>query len=309
MVRSADGWDTFQQYNTFYSRSIASTDDYVNSEIVGLCGPLLEVRNDPADPSPDRRTVHLPHFSVRQYLLRQLPTPGWIRQNDRLQISHEKLQNTILAKACLQYISLRQVWDGVLYDSPTPLGVSFRRYAATTWHQHVNSGLPNDAETARLSIEFLSRDNAAWNAWRALIESEDAERQGKETEAILPGPLYYAVKLHLIGTAISLITEQNVNETSSLGRSALGIACTNGSIDVVDVLLKKGADITVADNDGLTPLNAASANGHIEVVKLLLEKGADVTVADDGGRTPLNSASNNGHVGVVKLLTGSLNSV
>ncbi|KAM6517781.1 hypothetical protein FSOLCH5_006549 [Fusarium solani] len=164
-------------------------DEYVNSGIVGLCGPLLEVRNDPADPSPGRRTVHLPHFSVRQYLLCQLPTPGWIRQNDRLQISHEKLQNTVLAKACLQYVSLRQVWDGVLHNSPPPLGVSFRRYAATTWHQHVNSGLPNNAETARLSIEFLSRDNAAWDAWRALIESEDAERQGNEAETI-PLALY-----------------------------------------------------------------------------------------------------------------------
>jgi hypothetical protein len=126
----------------------AVDDDYVNSEIVGLCGPLLEVRNDPADPSPGRRTVHLPHFSVRQYLLCRLPTPDWIRQNDRLQISHEKLQNTVLAKACLQYVSLRQVWDGVLHDSP--LGVSFRRYAATTWYQHVNSGLRNDAEITKL---------------------------------------------------------------------------------------------------------------------------------------------------------------
>ncbi|KAM0655768.1 hypothetical protein ACHAPH_008471 [Verticillium nonalfalfae] len=86
-------------------------DDYVDSEIIGLCGPLLEVRNDPADPSVGRRTVHLPHFTVRQFLLRQLPTPDWIQQNDRLQCSYEKVQNTILAKACLQYISLRQVWD------------------------------------------------------------------------------------------------------------------------------------------------------------------------------------------------------
>ncbi|KAM6517223.1 hypothetical protein FSOLCH5_008186 [Fusarium solani] len=51
-------------------------DEYVNGGIVGLCGPLLEVRNDPTDPSVGRRTVHLPHFSVRQFLLRQLPTPG-----------------------------------------------------------------------------------------------------------------------------------------------------------------------------------------------------------------------------------------
>ncbi|KAM0416002.1 hypothetical protein ACHAPT_013029 [Fusarium lateritium] len=275
---------------------------YVDSGIVGLCGPLLEVRNNPADPSPGRRTVHLPHFSVRQYLLCQLPVPGWILQNDRLQLSHEKLQNTVLAKACLQYVNLRQVWDYVLDDSPPPLGVSFRRYAATTWHQHVNSGIANNAEIARLCIQFLSRDNAAWGAWRALIEADDAERQGKEAETILPGPLYYAVKLHLTNAAISLVTEQNVNETSSMGRSALGISCANGSAEVVDVLLEKGADITAVDKNGLIPLIAASAGGHMEVVKLLLEKGADITAIDNGGWAPLITASNNGHMDVVKLL-------
>ncbi|KAF9770526.1 hypothetical protein IL306_011910, partial [Fusarium sp. DS 682] len=88
----------------------AVDDDYVASEIIGLCGPLLEVRNDSTDPSVGRRTVHLPHFTVRQFLLRQLPTPDWIQQNNRLQISYEKVQNTVLAKACLQYVSLRQVW-------------------------------------------------------------------------------------------------------------------------------------------------------------------------------------------------------
>ena len=45
----------------------------------------------------------------------------------------------------------------------------------------------------------------------------------------------------------------------------------------------------VASNDGWTPLNAALESGHIEVVKLLLEKGADVTIADNNGWTPLNS--------------------
>ncbi|KAM3428024.1 hypothetical protein MY4824_009090 [Beauveria thailandica] len=198
----------------------AVDDDYVNTEIVGLCGPLLEVRNNPIDPSPGRRTVHLPHFSVRQYLLCQLPTSGRIRHNDRLQISYEQLQNTLLAKACLQYVSLRQVWEVVPHDSP-PLGVSFRSYAATTWYQHVNSGLRNDAEKARLSMEFMNRNNPAWDSWRALIESEDAQRQAKEDETILPGPLYYAVKLNFTYVAISLVTEQNVNESSTLGRALL----------------------------------------------------------------------------------------
>ncbi|OAQ89061.1 ankyrin repeat domain-containing protein 52 [Purpureocillium lilacinum] len=277
-------------------------DAFVNSEIIGLCGPLLEVRNDPIDPSPSRRTVHLPHFSVRQYLLYQLPTPGWIRQNDDLRTSYEQLQNTLLAKACLQYVSFRQVWEDIPHDSLPSTGMSFRSYAATSWYQHVNMGLPKHAEIARLSVRFLSRNNPAWNSWRTWVESQDAERQEKEAEAITPSPLYYAVKLHLTDVAISLITEQNANETSSLGRSALFVACANGNIDVVDILLEKGADITIASNSGWTPMDVASYSGHAEVVKLLLEKGADITIADNNGRTPVHSASRNGHVKVVKLL-------
>lgn len=166
------------------------------------------MRNDPIDPSPSRRTVHLPHFSVRQYLLYQLPTPGWIRQNDNLRTSYEQLQNTLLAKACLQYVSSGQVWEDIPYDSLPSTGMSFRSYAATTCYQHINLGLPKDVETARLSVRFLSRTNPAWDSWRTLVESETAERQEQEAETIPPGPLYYAVKLHLTDVATSLITEK-----------------------------------------------------------------------------------------------------
>ncbi|KAK4074658.1 hypothetical protein Purlil1_12897 [Purpureocillium lilacinum] len=167
---------------------------------------------------------------------------GWIRQNDNLRTSYEQLQNTLLAKACLQYVSSGQVWEDIPYDSLPSTGMSFRSYAATTCYQHINLGLPKDVETARLSVRFLSRTNPAWDSWRTLVESETAERQEQEAETIPPGPF--------------------------LRRSALVIAYANGYIDVVDVLIEKGADITIADNDGWTPVNSASANGHAEVVKL-----------------------------------------
>ncbi|RBA11145.1 hypothetical protein FPRO05_04318 [Fusarium proliferatum] len=279
----------------------AVDDDYVDSEIIGLCGPLLEIRNDPTDPSVGRRTVHLPHFTVRQFLLRQLPIPDWIQQNNRLQISYEKVQNTVLAKACLQYVSLHQVWGDGSYD-PSSLGLSLRSYAATAWHRHVQLGVRNEAEIANLCIKFLGLDNPNWEAWRSLIEPGTVGQGNKKAEAIPPGPLYYAIKLHLNDVAISLVTEQSANESSSLGRSPLGVACANGCIDVVDVLLKKGADLTVANHNGWTPLHAASYNGHEHVVDLLLDHGCRADLRDKEGRTPLSCAAEKGHEPIVRRL-------
>ncbi|EXK76781.1 hypothetical protein FOQG_18486 [Fusarium oxysporum f. sp. raphani 54005] len=76
----------------------------------------------------------------------------------------------------------------------------------------------------------------------------------------------------------------------------------NGNIEVVKMLLEKGADARAANMDGLTPLLLTSQNGHLEMVKILLEKGADATAANRDGSTPLLLASQNGQSEIVKIL-------
>ena len=56
-----------------------------------------------------------------------------------------------------------------------------------------------------------------------------------------------------------------------------------GHIKVVKLLLEKGADLTVPNNNGWTPLYAAASKGYMQVVKLLLEKDADTTVPNNNG--------------------------
>ena len=46
----------------------------------------------------------------------------------------------------------------------------------------------------------------------------------------------------------------------------------------------------------------ACADGHVAVVKLLLAASADVTHKDKWGDTPLGEATSNGHEDVVELL-------
>ncbi|KAL2060787.1 hypothetical protein VTL71DRAFT_8839 [Oculimacula yallundae] len=53
---------------------------------------------------------------------------------------------------------------------------------------------------------------------------------------------------------------------------------------------------------GRTPLAWAAENGHEAIVQLLLDKGANADLKDENGWTPLSWATRNGHEAVIKLL-------
>jgi serine/threonine-protein phosphatase 6 regulatory ankyrin repeat subunit B len=85
--------------------------------------------------------------------------------------------------------------------------------------------------------------------------------------------------------------------------SALHVASRLGHLEIVRLLLQKGAPID--DKDGLdgTPLHRAAYNGRHDVVALLLERGARVNARGDRfDQTPLFSAAANGHSTIVELL-------
>ena len=73
-------------------------------------------------------------------------------------------------------------------------------------------------------------------------------------------------------------------------------------INVIELLLEKGADHALADRNGQTPLHLAAMWGRKDVVQLLLNAGADHNKANDLGYTPLHFAAPNEHKDVVELL-------
>jgi ankyrin repeat protein len=54
-----------------------------------------------------------------------------------------------------------------------------------------------------------------------------------------------------------------------------------------EVSLRHKAKIDVVDEDGNQPLHIACLNGHLETVKLMVSHGANVDEIDNFGRTPL----------------------
>jgi ankyrin repeat protein len=61
-------------------------------------------------------------------------------------------------------------------------------------------------------------------------------------------------------------------------------------IRTIDILLDQGIDINAADSGGRTALHGAALQGYDEVVAALVERGANLSLADEDGFTPLDTA-------------------
>ncbi len=91
---------------------------------------------------------------------------------------------------------------------------------------------------------------------------------------------------------------------STFGRTPLWIASESGQFEVMQVLLDEGADIEARDSyNGRTPLWVAAESCRQDTIKLLLQCGAQIDAKDSRhGRTPLWFAVEAGKIGVIQLL-------
>jgi uncharacterized protein len=74
------------------------------------------------------------------------------------------------------------------------------------------------------------------------------------------------------------------------GFSPLMFAVREGCLECARVLADAGADLNLADPDGITPMVNTIINGHYDVARFLLDKGADPNLADKTGRAALYAA-------------------
>ena len=86
---------------------------------------------------------------------------------------------------------------------------------------------------------------------------------------------------------------------NSVGDSPLMFAALGGNLDVVRLLVDRGAEI---NQSGWTALHYCAWIGQTEVCKFLLDKGADIDAVSANGTTPLMMAVRGGHLATVKLL-------
>lgn len=91
----------------------------------------------------------------------------------------------------------------------------------------------------------------------------------------------------------------------SAGHRPLSVACHHGHADVVKTFLSLRQSLTMPFKDGPhhdSPLCVAVKAGHIEVVQLLIRRGAFVNQMDEHGHAPLYYAAYHGHPEVLNVL-------
>lgn len=74
------------------------------------------------------------------------------------------------------------------------------------------------------------------------------------------------------------------------GQSPLMNAVLMGKIKAVQYLLKRGADVNVAEKDGYTPMHGAGFQGRAEIAKVLIDHGVPVNDVHSDGFNPIMRA-------------------
>ena len=71
------------------------------------------------------------------------------------------------------------------------------------------------------------------------------------------------------------------------------------------LLVAKRANVNARNNFGVTPLHVAASGGNEYMVGFLLRKGADPSLRDGDGVTALDTAVRTGHRKIVSILDAS----
>ena len=100
--------------------------------------------------------------------------------------------------------------------------------------------------------------------------------------------------------------DKYINKKEEHGYFPLYVACKNGDNDIVELLLEKGANLDEKNEQRQTALIIAiqenQEKSHLEVIETLLKAGADLLYTDNTGHTALDWAQQNDDDDVIRLL-------
>uniref|UniRef100_A0A673NP42 non-specific serine/threonine protein kinase n=1 Tax=Sinocyclocheilus rhinocerous TaxID=307959 RepID=A0A673NP42_9TELE len=211
----------------------------------------------------------------------------------RLLLKDPKKRMTILDSLQHPWIKPKDTQQALSRKESAVNMEKFKKFAARRkWKQSVRLiSLCN-----RLSRSFLSRSNMSVARSDDTLDEEDSFVMKAIIHAInddnVPG------LKHLLGS----LTSYDINQPNKHGTPPLLIAAGCGNVQIIDVLMKKGAEIQAFDKTGATAIYHAARHGHVGTLRFLHEKKCPLDIQDKSGETALHVAARYGNVDVVQYL-------
>ena len=266
--------------------------------VLSMCSSLIAVVHD-----GDSRVVQFSHFSVKEFLTSDRLA---VAAADDISFYHiaPHPAHTIFAQACLGVL-LR------LDDSSREASMQqfpLAEYALEHWVDHAlfENVLPRIKDGVE---DLFDVEKPHFSRWIRVGGDMDYDYSWAAVEADTPEqeavPMYCAAfcGFHHVIEKLIRKNPENVGARGGLLGTALHAASRKNRLEVVQSLLRHGADVNAPGLWKRTPLLFALVEGHLEVVRWLLEHGADLNAKDEGeGETSLHLAAFFGHFEIVRML-------
>lgn len=190
--------------------------------------------------------------------------------------------------------------DPELIQTRTPVGLSLVMMAAYNQQEDVVDFLLDQGVTIDL---FEAAATGKLTRVIALVKEnpDTVNDYSPDGFTALEYAAYFAhsnvVDYLLRSGADSTLSSQNNLRTQALHSAAVG-----REVIIAEALLAAGADVNACKSDGSTPLHVAAQTGQSEMVKLFLARGADPQARNAAGQTPADLAETGGYTLLAELL-------
>ncbi|XP_077937329.1 histone-lysine N-methyltransferase EHMT2 isoform X2 [Gasterosteus aculeatus] len=132
----------------------------------------------------------------------------------------------------------------------------------------------------------------------AQVNAQDKDRRTPLLEAIINNHIEVAHYLIQNGASVYHVEED--------GYTGLHHAAKLGNLEIVNMLLETGqVDVNAQDSGGWTPIIWSAEHKHVDVIKVLLNRGADVTISDKELNVCLHWAAYAGNVEIAEMVLNS----
>ena len=186
----------------------------------------------------------------------------------------------------------------------TEEGLTPLHYAARYTPLHSKAGGENEEDSAPVTLRSTSKQ-----VLQVLIQFCHVDINVKDRDDLTP--LHLAcMRGNRVAVEILLAVptpKVEIDAKDKKGDTPLHFACLNGDPEIVRMLLEKGADCLMPNQENELAIHVACAEGHLEIVKIIMRMCFDKRLdmmkwTDKEYNTPLHFACESGNGEIVKLL-------